>query len=144
MQPSFHLNWAAVAVSAVASFVIGGIWYGPIFGKTWARAMGFGDKPSGSEIAKGSIINIIGTLLIAFVLAHDVAVWRPSSWNVGPDSAPYVYGFCAGFFIWLGFVVPMLLNGVAFERKGWTVFGIGAAYQLISLQTMAMILAFWR
>lgn len=145
MQPDIHLNAAAIAASVVASFAIGGVWYGPLFGKTWANAMGFGDmKPTGAEIAKGSIINIIGTILIAFVLAHDVTVWRPSSWNLGPDAAPHVYGFFAGFFIWLGFVVPILLNGVAFERKSWKVFAIGATYQFISLQTMAMILAFWR
>lgn len=146
MEPNIHLNWLAIVASVVASFAIGGLWYGPLFGKAWANAMGFPPdmKPSGAEIAKGSVLNIIGTLLMAFVLAHDVAVWRPSSWNAGADAGPAVYGFFGGFFIWLGFIVPILLNGVAFERKSWKVFGIGAAYQFISLQAMGMILSFWR
>ena len=146
MQPDIHLNPLAILASVVASFAIGGIWYGPLFGKVWARAMGFTDdrKPTGAEIAKGSVINIVGTLMMAFVLAHDVAVWRPSTWNLSPDQKPAVYGFLAGFFIWFGFVVPVLLNGVAFERKSWKVFGIAASYQFLSLQAMGMILAFWR
>src|SRR5262249_43348240 len=129
MHPNIHLNWLAVLVSVVASFVLGAIWYGPIFGKIWSKAMGFEGQPSGKDIARGSVLNLTGTFLMAFVLAHDVTVWRPSAWNLSGDAAPHVYGFFAGFFVWLGFIVPMLLNGVAFERKRWTVFAIGAVFQ---------------
>jgi hypothetical protein len=146
MQPHIHLNWLAIVVSVIASFAIGSLWYGPLFGKIWAKAMGFGDdaKVTGADIAKGSILNLVGTCLMAYVLAHDVSVWRPSIWNAGADQAAYRYGFFAGLFVWLGFIVPVLLNGVAFERKSWKVFGIGAGFQFLSLQAMGMILAFWR
>jgi Protein of unknown function (DUF1761) len=144
LQPNIHLNWLAILVAVVASFAIGGLWYGPLFGKTWAKAIGLDGKPSGAEIAKGSVINLVGLFLMAFVLAHDVQVWRPSSWGLQPDGPPHVYGFFAGLFIWLGFIVPILLNGPAFERKSWKVFGISAVYQLISLQVMAQLLSFWR
>ncbi len=146
MQPNIHLNWLAILVSVVASFALGGIWYGPLFGKMWQRALGFteGQKPSGAEIAKGSVINIIGLTLMAFVMSYDVQVWRPSSWNAGADAPPHIYGFFAGFFIWVGFVVPILLNGPAFERKPWKVFFIAASYQFLSLQGMAQILSHWR
>ena len=145
MQPEIHLNWLAILASVVASFALGSLWYGPLFSKVWATAMGFGAmKPSGAEIARGSILNLIGTFFMAYVLAHDVLVWRPSTWKVGADSAPYVYGFFAGLFVWIGFVVPILLNGVAFERKSWKVFGIAAGFQFLSLQAMGMILSVWR
>lgn len=144
MEPEIHVNALAIVASAVASFVIGGVWYGPLFGKVWAKGMGFDAQPSGAEIAKGSVLNVIGLLLMAFVLAHQVAVWRPSTWGLGPDQGTAVYGAMAGFFTWLGFVMPILLNGVAFERKSWTVFGIQVGYQFVSLQVMGLILAFWR
>jgi hypothetical protein len=146
MQPNLHLNPMAIVAALIASFVIGSIWYGPLFGRAWAKAMGFpaDRKPSGGELGRGIALNLVGTFLMAFVLAHDVAVWRASSWGLGPDSPPAVYGFFGGFFIWLGYIVPMLLNGVAFEKKSWTVFGIGAGYQFLSFQAMGMILAFWR
>jgi hypothetical protein len=109
MQPEIHLNWLAVLASVVASFALGSLWYGPLFSNVWANAMGFGDaKPTGAEIARGSILNLVGTFLMAYVLAHDVLVWRPSTWKAGVDSAPHVYGFFAGLFVWIGFVVPIL------------------------------------
>jgi hypothetical protein len=146
MQPQIHVNWLAIGASVVASFAIGSLWYGPLFGKVWANAMGFAGemKATGAEIARGSIINLVGTFLMAYVLAHDVSVWRPSTWNAGSDKAPYVYGFFAGLFVWLGFIVPILLNGIAFERKSWKVFGIGAGFQFLSLQAMGLILSLWR
>jgi hypothetical protein len=135
----------ALLVSVVVSFAFGSVWYGPIWSKTWQRAMGFeANKPTGAEIAKGSVINVVGTFLTAFVLAHEVGVWRPSAWNAGPDGAAAVYGFFAGLFTWLGFAVPVALNSVAFERKSWKVFGITTGYAFISYQIIAMILSFWR
>ncbi|HZV00630.1 MAG TPA: DUF1761 domain-containing protein [Planctomycetota bacterium] len=147
MQPHFTINWLAVGASVLASFALGNVWYGAIFRNAWCRAMGLGqgNKPSGAEIAKGSVLNVFATFLMAFVLLHSANVWRPSVWVPGQtDDAPYVYGFFAGFFTWLGFVMPTLLNGVAFERKPWKVFFINAVFQFISLQAMGMILSCWR
>jgi len=146
MQPEIHLNWLAIAASVIASFAIGSLWYGPLFGKAWARAVGFGEgmKPAPAEIVKGSALNLLGTLLMAYVLIHQMEVWRPSSWQAGADGPPAQYGLPAAFFNWVGFIVPMLLNGVAFERKSWKAFAINGAFQLVSLLLMAMILASWR
>jgi len=146
MQPQIHLNWLAIVVSVVVAFLVGGLWYGPLFGKVWQKEMGvpLDAKPTGSEMGKSLSLNVIGTFLIAFVLAHDVLGWRPSAWNAGADAPPAVYGFFAAFFAWLGFMVPVLLNGVAFERKSWRLFFINAAHQFVSLQIIGMILTFWR
>lgn len=145
MHPEIPINWLAILAAVVASFVIGSLWYGPLFGKVWQKAVGFGEdfKPSGKEIARGSLMSIAGALLMAYVLTHSVHVWRPSIWNYGEDFAPHHYGFFAGLFTWIGFIVPTLLNGVAYERKSWKLFGINAGYQFVMLQAMAMILAFW-
>src|SRR5262245_15392969 len=98
MPPTIAVNLLAVVVAIVVSFAVGGMWYGPLFGKTWANAMGMAAQPSGAEIARGSLLNIIGLFLMAYVLAHEVAIWRPSTWGVGADQSPAIYGFYAGFF----------------------------------------------
>jgi hypothetical protein len=146
MLPQIHLNWIAILVAVIASFAVGGLWYGPLFGGAWKREMGVPPdaKPAGAEIGKSLGLNLLGTFLMAFVLAHGVLGWRPSAWNAGPDAAPAVYGFFAAFFAWLGFVVPMLLNGVAFERKSWRLFSINAGFQFVSLLIIGMILTYWR
>ena len=150
MAPQTHLNWIAIVVAVLASWIVGGLWYGPIFGKPWKKEMGVPPdaKPAGSDMAKALGLNLFGTFLTAFVLAHDVLGWRPwlapSPWSAGAPPGPAVYGFFAGFLAWLGFMVPVLLNGVAFEKRSWRLFFINAGFQFVSLQIIAMILAFWR
>src|SRR5688500_3134637 len=34
------VNWLAVVLAAVSAFVLGGIWYGPLFKSTWCREAG--------------------------------------------------------------------------------------------------------
>ena len=46
----YYNKFWAVLVSAVASMVIGSVWYGPIFGKVFTRAMGM-DKKTPEEMA---------------------------------------------------------------------------------------------
>ena len=146
MLPVIHMNWLAIAVSVVVSFLVGGLWYGPLFGNAWKKEMGVPPdaKPAPGEMGRSLALNVFGTFLMAFVLAHAVLGWRPSAWNAGADAAPAVYGCVAGLFAWIGFVVPVLLNGVSFERKSWKLFGINAAFQLVSLQIIGLILTFWR
>ena len=48
------VNYWAVFVSAIASMVIGSIWYGPLFGKMFIREMGGGMLVT--LLASGAII----------------------------------------------------------------------------------------
>ena len=34
------INWLAVLVAAVSAFLLGGIWYGPLFKHAWCREAG--------------------------------------------------------------------------------------------------------
>ena len=62
MEVELHLNLTAVLVAAVAAFVLGGIWYGPLFGKTWQAHVGLSDEDLKS---KGHPAVIMG---LAFLL----------------------------------------------------------------------------
>ena len=146
MHPVIPVNYAAIAAAVVASFVLGWLWYGPLFGKTWARLMGMrmDAKPAPKVMFRGMALMIVGAFLTAYVLTHTTHVWRASVWGAGTDAPAYVYGFFSGFFTWIGFYVPMLLSQVAWENRGWALFGLNAAYHFVNLQVVAMILAHWR
>ena len=47
MMPTITVNYIAVLVCAIAAMPVGFLWFGPLFGKTWARHMGFGDMQPG-------------------------------------------------------------------------------------------------
>ena len=139
---SIHINMVAVLIAVVANFVLGFIWYTPLFGKLWAKENGFDitRKPLPSELAKGMIFMIIGNFLMAYVFAHNMAAWNHVP---GVTDMSAAQNACmAAVFTWLGFFVPQDLGTVAWERKSWTLFFINTAYHLASLFLVAMILAY--
>ena len=146
MPPFITLHWPAIAAAVVSNIVIGFLWYGPLLGKAWMKEMGLSPdhKPDQAAVKRSMIIMIVSAFLTAYVLAHTVAVWRPSTWNAGADAANAIYGFSSAFFTWIGFFVPVLLGGVAWENKSWTLFGINAGYHFVALLAAGMILAHWR
>jgi hypothetical protein len=146
MQPVIQLNWLAIGAAVAANIVIGFLWYGPLLGKAWMREMGLPaeHKPDPATMKRSMIIMIVSAFLTAYVLAHSVEVWRPSTWKAGTDAPNEIYGFYSAFFTWIGFYVPMLLGGVAWESKSWKLFGINAGYHFVALLAAGMILAFWR
>ena len=38
------LNWLAIVAAAVSAFVLGGLWYGPLFKNAWCREAGIDPK----------------------------------------------------------------------------------------------------
>ena len=146
MQPDIHLNYWAILAAVVASMVLGFLWYGPILGKAWMKEMGVpaDSKPDPKLMRRGLILMVIGCFFTAFVLAHTGEVWRPSVWKAGTDQPAALYGFFNGFWTWIGFYVPLLLSGVAWEKKSWKLFWINASHYFVMLQVVGMILAFWR
>ncbi|WP_202388811.1 DUF1761 domain-containing protein [Pontixanthobacter aquaemixtae] len=60
-----EVNWIAVVAAALSAFVLGGIWYGPLFGKKWQNLNGLSDE----QIASGSPAIIYGGALVLSLIA---------------------------------------------------------------------------
>lgn len=138
-----HINYIAILVVVVANFVLGFIWYTPLFGKAWAREMGFDTsvKPTSGELAKGMIIMVIGNFLMAYVFAHNIGAW---GFVPGMDQMPASGAILnAAVFTWLGFYLPVDLGAVAWEKKSWRLVGINTGYHLATLLVAAAILTLW-
>ncbi len=138
-----HVNNTAILIAVVANFILGWVWYGPLFGKAWGKEMGMpmDMKPSAGVMAKGMILMIIGCYLTAMVLAHDAAAWAMVPGMMMGEVSAVKFGFMGGFFTWLGFFVPQQLSGVAWENKSWKLFAINVAYSFVALQVVAQILS---
>ncbi len=139
-----QINYVAILVAVVANFILGFLWYTPLFGKAWAKENGFDltQKPPSGALAKGMIIMVIGNFLMAFVFAHNMAAW-----SFVPDmkeaSASAII-LNAAIFTWLGFYVPVDLGVVAWENKSWKLFFINTGYHLAMLLVAATILTLMR
>lgn len=142
---NIHINWTAVIIAVVANFVLGFLWYTPLFGKVWGKEMGFNmdQKPPAGALAKGMIFMVIGNFFMAFVFAHNIAVWNPVTWGLPPSPmSPMANVMSASIFTWLGFYFPGDLGTVAWEMKSWKLFFINTGYHLVSLFVVASILIF--
>jgi len=124
---------------SIVVFIIGWLWYGPLFGKMWMKLSNI----SAADVAKAKkkgmagklVLNFVGTLVTAFVFAKILA-------SVGAASA--VAGAVTGFWIWLGFLAATtLLGSVLWENKPWGLFVLNGLYWLVSLLVMGALLVAW-
>lgn len=135
-----NINMTAILVAVVANFFLGFLWYTPLFGKAWAKEMGFDTnvKPSGGEMAKGMIIMVIGNFFLAYVFAHNIAAWSFVPGSSEMSSMANVMS--STFFTWLGFYLPVDIGTVTWERKSWKLFGINTGYHFMMLLVSSLIL----
>lgn len=135
-----QINYAAIAVVVVATFILGFLWYTPLFGKAWAKEMGFdtSKKPKTSEMVRGMIIMVVGNFFFAYVLAHNMAAWSyvPGIEELG-NTGNIVN---SAVFTWLGFYLPVDIGAVTWEQKSWKLFFINTGYHLAMLFVAAIIL----
>lgn len=144
MNVNLHINYLAVAAAVITSFIFGWIWYGPLFGKKWAALMKMPAdfKPDSKAMMKSMGLNLLGTFLTAHAIACLMQISRPSTWGITTgDGCVCTYALCAGFSAWLGFKLPMLLNTVAWENRGWKLFGLNAVYALLNLELIALVIS---
>ena len=128
-----NINWLSVIVAAISSFLIGGIWYGPIFGKSWMTEFDFTED----DLKKRSVPKTFGlSLLLAFVAALILEMF------IGAE-ADVMFGACAGFFAGFGWVATMLGILYLFEMKSLKAYLINAGYCIVSLTLMGIILGAW-
>jgi hypothetical protein len=142
--PEINPSFVAIGIAVVVTFFLGYVWYSVIFAKAWAREMGFDPnrKENGAQLAKGLALNIIALFFMVFVLSQNMAVWNPKTWGVAnAEMSGWSQSLAAAFFTWLGFIVPVLLSGVAWERKSWKLFAINGGYYFIVLLIAALLIA---
>jgi hypothetical protein len=146
-MPDIPFNTLALLVATVAGFFLSYVWFTPLFGKAWAQEMGFDPKevPPTPKLIKSLLLTLVSVFLITLVLANNMAAWTPSTWGVtGANLPKYAQALQAAFFTWMGFFLPNLLQGVAWEKRSWKLFAIDAGYYMTLLLALAFITIYMR
>lgn len=132
------VNILSVIVAAFANFILGFLWYGPLFGKTWIKLMKFSEKEMNEAKKKGMakqlVVSFISSLVMAYILAYFIQVL----FYVELTAIIFL-----AFLIWLGFIATMTLSSVLWEGKSLRLYVLNNSYNLISLILMALILRLW-
>lgn len=128
-----NINWLSIVVAAISAFLIGGIWYGPVFGRAWMKEFGYTEE----DIKQRSIPRTFGlSLLLAFFAAFMLDLFIGAT-------ADIIYGTMAGFFAGIGWVAAFLGILYLFEMRSAKAFVINGGYCVVSLTLMGLILGAW-
>lgn len=125
-----NANILAILIAAASGFLVGGIWYGPLFGKAWQRAIGLSDN----ELKSANMIKIFGitflfSLLSAVFLGHLLAHFDTDFYRTMMISTG----------IALGFVAPAIGTNYLYGRKSGKLFAIDAGYWIVFYATMGLV-----
>lgn len=137
--PLVIVSYWGVLAAAVFSMILGALWYSPLlFGNMWIKLSGFSKKDVEAAKKKGMqgmnkyyFGAFIGALVTSYVLAHILSLLAVTS--VGEAMQ-------AVFWLWLGFIVPVLFSSVLWEGKPFLVYCINVSHYLVSLVLMSTVL----
>ena len=126
-----EVNWIAVALCAVSSLVLGGIWYSPmLFAKPWQEAAALSD-----EQAKSGNMGLIfgGAFVLSLIAAAVFAVFLGPNFGVGPATAA---GLSAG----LCWVAASYGINYLFERRPLKLWLINGGYHTLQFTLFGAII----
>ena len=126
------VNWLAVLVSAVLTFVLGGLWYGPLFGKVWMRASGMTEE----RARQGNPAKIFTlSFLLQLAAATSLAMF------IGTEGTSF--GVFAGAMTGVFFVATAFGVVYLFEQRPLAHWAVNSGYHIVSFTMMGAILGAW-
>jgi hypothetical protein len=138
--PALTIKYVAVVVAAAAGFILGWIWYTPLFGKAWIAARGYTPEQvveGKKHAARNMAVVGISLLIMAWVLA------AVSSYMGGLDT--WIQGVKLGGLAWLGFLLTAgMIDAVMSTGRKIEAFYIDAGYWLVTLVVMGTVVCLVR
>lgn len=126
------IHWPAVLVAALLTFALGGLWYGPLFGKRWQRLMQLDDAALEAHVPRTFAVAAV----MALVAATNLAAF------LGP-TASLGFGAGAGAAAGFGWVATSLGTTYAFGRRPVVLALIDGGYHALSFTLMGALLGAW-
>ena len=126
-----EISWLAVALCAVGSLVLGGLWYSPaLLGKAWQRAAALSDD----DLKQGNMAKIFGlTLVLSFIAAAVFAMFLGKNFGLGPAAAA---GFSAG----LCWVAASYAITYLFEHRPLKLWLVNGGYHTLQFTMFGLII----
>jgi hypothetical protein len=136
---NIEVNFPGIFLSAAASILIRFAWYSlPLFGKQWMKLKGHTSESFDKE--RGRMRSLF-SLSFAFAFLTAYMLWIVMALVENFYHYPRILnGLTSGFFMWLGFIMPVQATEEIFGGKNRWLFAINSGYQLVSILAMGIIL----
>jgi hypothetical protein len=125
-----NANLLAILAAAATGFLIGGLWYGPLFGKAWMAEHGFTEE----QLRRSNMLKIYGltfafSVLSAVFLGHLLAFFDTNTRSTLMISVG----------ISLGYIIPAIGTNYLFSRRSGRLFAIDAGYWIVFYTVMGLV-----
>lgn len=128
------VNYLAVLVAAVMSFLVGPLWYGPLFGKKWATLTGVTEEQGKEMGMKPLIVTFIGFLCLSYAIGRIM--------SFGGLSGAW-WGCMVAFLVWLMIMAPLMLSQTLYQNQPVKLWGIDAGFRLVTTLIIGLIIGIW-
>ncbi|NJM80912.1 MAG: DUF1761 domain-containing protein [Flavobacterium sp.] len=156
------MNFLAILVAALSSFVVGFIWYNPkVFGTIWMKEIGMTDE----KAKQGNMLKIFGlTFIFSFILAMFMPILTIHQFGAaqlagGNENDPalldflkvhghmyrtFTHGALHGFLASLFLAIPVIATNCLFEHKSFKYTAITSGYWIVVFTIMGAIICAWK
>jgi hypothetical protein len=132
-----QINLVGVIVAVIASMVVGWLWYSDwLLGKQWRMLEHIDEKRAKKDMPMGMVGMIITSFLMAYVLAHVSYL----SFKFFTDNSYQSSALMTAFWMWLGFVLPVVLSNSLFNQRRKKATIIHAAFWLVNILVMGLVI----
>ena len=130
--PVIDLNWLAVIAAALSAFVLGGLWYGPLFKNAWCREAGIDPAASPPHPARIFAVAFACSLLSALIFAMLLGTTATAADGLG-----------VGFVVGLFFVAMSFGINYSFAQRSLKLWMIDSGYHIVQFSLYGLILGAW-
>lgn len=133
-----NINFIAVFVATLISFIIGSVWYMALFGKAWEKEVGLTDE----QLKNPNYLKTYGgSFVCMFIMIFGMAVILKSLGISG--NSEWMDGAATGLTLAITLVASGLGINYLYQFKSLKLFLIDSAYQTLFLTLGAIILTIW-
>ena len=128
-----QVSLVATLVATVLGFLLGGVWYGPLFGTRWRALAGISRDQARRDVNPVAIYGI--TFVLGLIASYVFGLY------IGPNPGrafAIVCGAAAG----LCWVATSLATNYLFERRPASLIAINAGYHAVRFTLIGVAFAF--
>lgn len=134
-----YLNWPAIAVAALAYWILGSLWYSPVlFAKKWIAYLKI--DVNAPDAKKGMALMFGGSLVLMFIQALAIAIIAE---RLHLRGAGWMSGLKLGAITGACFCATTIGINYLYEKKPLGLFMINAFYALIGNIIAGIIICIW-
>ncbi len=135
------IHWLPTTVASLIPILLGGLWYGKLFGQIWQQETGITEEVMKAHYNPARFFG--GTIAGSFVAAIFLAKFMADCQLTGAKA--FAFGCLDGATIAAMTVLPaMAVNSAIWEHKSWRYVAVNAGFWVISFALMAGVLNVWK